>query len=125
MTHFLLLLAQAASGPAAPGGPPPSGGDMFMRTILPMVLLIGVFYFVMFRGQKKERDKHKSMLEALKRNDRVQTIGGILGTVVEVRDNEVVLKVDETNNVKVRFNRAAIKEVLAEAPAPEKSPDKK
>lgn len=125
MTDFLLILAQEASAPATPGGPPPSGGDMFMRTVLPMVLLIAVFYFVLFRGQKKERDRHKAMLAALKRNDRVQTIGGILGTVVEVRDNEVVLKIDETNNVKVRFNRAAIKEVLVEAPATDKTPDKK
>lgn len=124
MTEFLMLLGQATSGPA--GGPPPSGTDMFMRTLLPMILLIAVFYFVMFRGQKKERDKHQAMLSALKRNDRVQTIGGILATVVEVRDNEVVLKVDETSNVKMRFNRAAIKEVLSEAAAPEKAaPEKK
>jgi preprotein translocase subunit YajC len=55
------------------------------------------------------------MLKGLKRNDRVQTIGGILGTVVETRDDVVVLKVDEANNVKMHFNRSAIKEVLHEA----------
>ena len=54
------------------------------------------------------------MLDNLKRNDRVQTIGGILGTVVDVKDQEVSLKVDENNNVKMKFNRAAIKEVLVE-----------
>jgi preprotein translocase subunit YajC len=66
----------------------------------------------MFRGQKKDRQKHADMLANLKRNDRVQTIGGVLGTVVDVRDSEVILKVDETNNVKMRFNRSAVKEVL-------------
>ena len=124
MTDFLWLVAQTTTGPAAPARQA-TGSEMFWQTIMAMVLLIGVFYFVMFRGQKKERDKHKSMLEAIKRNDRVQTIGGILATVVEVRDNEVVLKVDETNNVKMRFNRSAIKEVLAEAPAADKALEKK
>ena len=52
------------------------------------------------------------MLAGLKRNDRVQTIGGVLGTVVEAREHEVILKVDESSNTKMRFNRAAIKEVL-------------
>ena len=61
------------------------------------------------------------MLDALKKNDRVQTIGGVLGTVVDVRDNEVLVKVDETNNVKIRFNRTAIKEVLQDAAVESKS----
>jgi preprotein translocase subunit YajC len=86
-----------------------------MRFLLPMLLALGVFYFFMFRGQRKERQKHASMLRDLKRNDRVQTIGGVLGTVVDVRDQEVVLKVDESSNVKMRFNRSAIKEVLSVA----------
>jgi preprotein translocase subunit YajC len=51
----------------------------------------------------------------------VQTIGGVLGTVVDVRDNEVLVKVDETNNVKIRFNRTAIKEVLQDAAVESKS----
>ena len=53
----------------------------------------------------------------LKRGDRVQTIGGILGTVVETRDGEVLLKVDEGNNTKIRFSRNAIHRVLEEEKA--------
>ena len=52
------------------------------------------------------------MLDNLKRGDRVQTIGGIIGTVVEARETEVVVKVDETNNTKIRFARKAITRVL-------------
>ncbi len=113
-TGFVLLLAQAASAPApgGPGGAPPKPD--FMGFLFPLMLAFAVFYFFLFRGQKKERRKHEEMLANLKRNDRIQTIGGILGTVVDVRDHEVVVKVDETNNVKMRFNRGAIKEVLVE-----------
>ena len=111
MMNVLTILAQATSQPA--GGPPQ---DSFMRFMVPMLLALGVFYFFMIRGQRKERKTHANMLAALKRNDRIQTIGGILGTVVEARDTEVIVKVDESSNVKMRFNRAAIKEVLEQAP---------
>ena len=117
MFNFLMILAQAsapAGGGGAPGGQPGAPSDSFFRIMLPMLLALGVFYIFLFRGQRKERQKHSSMLANMKRNDRVQTIGGVLGTVVDVREHEVVVKVDETNNVKMRFNRAAIKEVLAE-----------
>lgn len=107
------LLAQSAptSQPAS-GGPGPGA----WTNIIGLVLVIGVFWWIMSRGQSKQRRQYQEMLAALKKNDRVQTIGGILGTVVDVRDNEVVVKVDETNNVKMRFNRTAIKEILRDAP---------
>jgi preprotein translocase subunit YajC len=57
------------------------------------------------------------MLSALKRHDRVQTIGGVIGAVVEVKDDEVVLKVDETNNIKMRFARSAVQQIIAESSA--------
>jgi len=109
MTDFLMLIAQ---GTTQPGGQP-SQGNPFWGFMFPLLLALGVFYILMFRGQRKDRKRHADMLTNLKRNDRVQTIGGILGTVVDARDQEVVLKVDETNNVKMRFSRAAIKEVLS------------
>jgi len=113
MGEIFWLMAQT-SRPAA-------AADSFSRYMLPMLLALGVFYIFLFRGQRKDKKHHQNMLDALKRSDRVQTIGGLLGTVVDVRDTEVVLKVDETNNVKMRFNRAAIKEVLVQGAEPEKS----
>ncbi|MGD8453497.1 MAG: preprotein translocase subunit YajC [Phycisphaerae bacterium] len=111
MTDLLLLLAQASQPTKAP---PPSGWEVFFRQMFPLFLVVGIFWWWISRSKSKERKTYEDMLSNLKRNDRVQTIGGILGTVVEVRDNEVVLKVDESSNVKMRFNRAAIKEVLRE-----------
>jgi preprotein translocase subunit YajC len=115
MTTLAMLLAQSA--PA--GGPPVGGAELFLRQFLPLILILGIFWWILARGRKKERQRYEEMLNSIKKNDRVQTIGGILGTVLDVRDNEVVVKVDETNNVKLRFVRSAIKEVFREAPAGE------
>jgi preprotein translocase subunit YajC len=114
MTNLLLILAQATQATQPAQGSPPSGMEIFLRQMLPLILVIGVFFWWMSRSRGKERQNFEKMLNALKRNDRVQTIGGVLGTVVEVRGSEVILKVDEANNVKMHFNRSAIKEVLRE-----------
>jgi len=117
MTDALFSLAQATQ-PTQPGqGPAPSGWEVFLRQMLPIFLLVAVLWWWMSRSRRKERQSFENLLNSLKRNDRVQTVGGMLGTVVEVRGQEVVLKVDEANNVKIRFNRSAIKEVIREAPA--------
>jgi len=83
----------------------------FLWVILAM---FAVIYFVMMRPQKKKQQQHRDMLSNLKKNDRVRTIGGIIGTVVDVRDDEIVLKVDESNNTKMHFLRSAVGTVLAD-----------
>ena len=117
MIAWYCLLAQTA-----PASQPVSANplDLLRSPLVPLVLVLIVFWWVMSRGRGKEKQRYEQMLNSLKKNDRVQTIGGILGTVVDVRGNEVVLKVDETNNVKMRFNRTAIKEVVRDTPVPEK-----
>jgi len=72
------------------------------------------FYFFIFRAKKTQDKKRTSMLDQLKPGDRVQTIGGILGTVIKASDSEVTLKVDETSNTKLRFARSAIHRVLGD-----------
>jgi preprotein translocase subunit YajC len=100
MTSWLLLLAQAtAPATPPPGTPAPPGGGSMLLQFMPIILMLVVFWWIMSRGRSKERQRYEQMLNALKKNDRVQTIGGVLGTVVEVRDHEVVLKVDESSNV--------------------------
>ncbi len=102
--------------PVTPSGtqPPPTRpqGSIY-DFLVPMGLMLAVVYYIMWRGSRKDRQKQQDMLNAIKRNDRVQTIGGVLGTVVDARDDEVIVKVDETNNVKIRFSRSAIKEVIS------------
>jgi preprotein translocase subunit YajC len=75
-----------------------------------LVLLGGVvlMWIWMGRGRRKQDAKHKEMLANLKKGDKIVSIGGIIGTVIEVRPDEVTVKVDETNNVRMKFTRRAI-----------------
>jgi preprotein translocase subunit YajC len=79
-----------------------------LMRFLPLILIFVVIYMFMLRGPRKQQQKHKQMVQTLGKNDRVRTIGGILGTVVDVRGDEVTLKVDETNNTKIRISTSAI-----------------
>lgn len=81
---------------------------------MPLVLILLLLWLVVFRPKKQQEKQRTTMLNALKKGDRIQTIGGILGSVVEVRDDEVVVKVDETSNAKVTFARSAIHRVREE-----------
>jgi len=113
MMTWFYTLAQTAPTTTQPG---PVGPLDFLRSpMVPLILVLIVFWWMMSRGRGKERRRYEQMLGALKKNDRVQTIGGVIGTVVDVRDNVVVLKVDEASNTKIHFNRTAIKEVLRDA----------
>jgi preprotein translocase subunit YajC len=77
-----------------------------------IVLIFVILYFVMFRGPKKRQQQQENMIKSLKKNDRVQTVGGILGTVLDVSDNEITLKVDESNNTKIKVTPSAISKVF-------------
>jgi preprotein translocase subunit YajC len=111
-----------APGDAAPppGGQKKEPPGLFSGPWVPLLLGIVVLYFFVFRSKRNEDRKRQDMLSALKKNDRVQTIGGILGTVVEANDSNVLLKVDETSNTKIRFSRSAIHRVITEEKAESK-----
>lgn len=94
----------------------PPGGQQEQSN--PMVFFVGialfmmVFFFMSSRSSRKEKQKKQQMIDNLSKNDRVMTIGGILGTVVSVKDNEVVLKVDESTNTRMTFLKRAIQQVI-------------
>lgn len=83
-----------------------------------LLLMIVVFYLFMIFGSRKDKKKRQDMLAAIKKNDRVMTIGGIIGSVVSTTDHEVTLKVDESANVKITVIRSAIQKVLSEGEKP-------
>jgi len=76
-------------------------------------LMFVLMYVVLFRGPRKKQQQHKQMMQALGKNDRVQTIGGIIGTVVDIKDDEITLKIDESNNTKIKIVRSAISRNLS------------
>jgi len=111
VTHTLMILADApATQPARPTGLV----EYLTNPLAPMILILLVFFLFSSNSRRKETRQRQSMLDNMKRGDRIQTIGGILGTVVEVREGEVVVKVDESNNTKIKFSRSAIQRVVTE-----------
>ena len=85
-----------------------TSGSM-MTTMITFVLIILIFYFLMIRPQKKRDKEAKAMLAAMKKGDKVVTIGGIHGTVVMVKDNTVIIKVDDS--ARIEFSKSAISSV--------------
>ena len=71
-------------------------------------LMFVMMYFILFRGPRKKQQQHKQMVQTLAKNDKVRTIGGIIGTVVDVKDDEITLKIDESNNTKIKILPSAI-----------------
>jgi len=86
----------------------PQGGD-FMN-FLPLVALLAVFYFLILRPQQKRAKEQKTMLEALQKGDEVATLGGILGKVTKVSEENVAIEI--ADNVVVQVQKAAVQNVL-------------
>ncbi len=101
----LPLLMGAPAGGAAASGP-----ASVAPTLVTFGLVFAIFYFLIIRPQNKRQKETKQMLAALKKGDRVVTIGGIRGTVFSLKDDVVVLKVDDST--KMQFSRSAISSIL-------------
>ena len=75
-------------------------------SLMPIIIIFIIFYFLLIRPQKKAQEDHKQMLSGLKKNDEVVTSGGIHGTITNVKDHSVVVKIDD--NVKVEVDKASV-----------------
>ena len=93
-------------------GQPAEGGNPIM-SFLPLIAIIGIFYFLIIRPQSKKQKDTQKMLSALRKGDRIITIGGIHGVIQTIRESTVIVRVDE--NTKLEFNRAAISSVSSNA----------
>jgi preprotein translocase subunit YajC len=115
--HLMNLIADGAA--AAPAAPAPTGGGQqpggpFGGMMIPMMAILAIFIFFSWNSKRKQDKQRQVALAAMKRGDRVQTIGGIMGTIVEVRDAEIVVKVDESNNTKIKFARSAVSKLVGD-----------
>ncbi|OPA80371.1 preprotein translocase subunit YajC [Paenibacillus selenitireducens] len=88
---------------------PATGGGSIWGMILPFVLMFAVFYFLLIRPQQKKQKTRNSMLSAIKKGERIVTIGGLHGTILELTDDIVVLLVNDST--KLTFDRSAISTV--------------
>jgi preprotein translocase subunit YajC len=100
MLQSLSIVAQPGQGQGGAQANP-------LLAMLPFLLMFVVFYFLLIKPQKKRQKEHQTMVEALKKGDKVVTTGGILGTVSGVKDKTVILKVGE-GETKIEFLKSAV-----------------
>lgn len=77
------------------------GGGSFIWTLMPLVLIFGIFYFLVILPQKKQQQQLKEMVAALKIGDEVVTNGGIIGKIIEVRENSFIIRSAEKSNMEI------------------------
>ena len=94
-----------------------SSGANPLVNLLPIILIFVIFYFLLIKPQKKQQDEHRKMVAALKKNDDVITSGGIHGTIMNVKEHTVTLKVDD--NVKIEVQKSSISTIKRKAGAGE------
>ncbi len=98
-----MFIKEAWAQAAAPGG-----ADLM--SMLPIILMFVVLYFVMIRPQMKRAKEHKAMVEALQKGDEVIAAGGLLGKVTKVADNYVTIEI--ADKIEIRVQRPAVQLVL-------------
>jgi preprotein translocase subunit YajC len=97
-----------ASRPADPNAAPPPAWVSFM----PMLVMVGVFYFLLIRPQMKQRSERQKMLDAVKKGDKIVTQGGLIATVVSISPTVMEIKLNEETKVKIL--RSAVSEIYTE-----------
>jgi preprotein translocase subunit YajC len=121
MNSFAFSLLMGGPDAVAAAG----GTGSFISTIIPFVLIIGIFYFLIIRPQNKKQKETQRMLDTLKKGDKVVTIGGIHGVIQTIKEKEksVILKVDDYT--KIEFSRSAISSVETVAKEKEEKQEEK
>jgi preprotein translocase subunit YajC len=102
----IISQAFAQTAPAPSGG----GTESSLLSLLPLVLMFVVLYFIMIRPQMKRKKEHKTMVEALAKGDEVVTAGGVLGRVSKL--GETYLHVEVANGVELQVQRSSIVQIL-------------
>ncbi len=112
----LLLGMPQSSGGGTQGG----GGGQLVTMLVTFGLIIVIFYFLVIRPQNRKQKDAKRMLESLRKGDRVVTAGGMRGTIVAVKEESILIKVDE--NVKIEFSKGSVTQVLERKEEPAEEP---
>jgi preprotein translocase subunit YajC len=100
------VAVSAPNGEATPEKAPAKG--MPTGQLIFIGLMFVVMYFLVIKGPRKQQKEQAKMRSSLQKNDRIVTIGGIYGTVLDVNDKEVTVKIDESNNTKMKIRIDAV-----------------
>jgi preprotein translocase subunit YajC len=112
LANTLTILAQTAA-PAA--GQPVNGPVQMLTSVLPMVLLIGGFYFLFIAPQRKKQKEHEKMIAALQSGDEIVTTGGIFGVITNVKEDRFVVRI--ADNTKIELGKGFIQTVVKQQAA--------
>lgn len=104
------MLISSAFAQTAPAAAAAGGTQSTLMSMLPLLLMFGVLYFVMIRPQMRKQKEHRAMVDALARGDEVVTAGGLLGKVTKLEEGFVGLEI--ANGVEVQLQRSAVVQVL-------------
>jgi len=115
MNTFILPLLMGAQQAVGPNGE--AVEPNVLGSLLPFAAIILIFYFLLIRPQSKKRKETEKMIAALKKGDKIVTIGGLYGTIQSVKETTVIIKADD--NVKLEFLRSAISSVISQSSAKE------
>jgi preprotein translocase subunit YajC len=119
---LFVLAAEVTDQPAAaPTGATPGNLIQAVWSILPFVLIIIALFWFMNRSQRKRERERKDMLESIKPKDDVVTIGGIYGRVLQVKEDQVVLRVDPDKDIRITVSKQGISRRLEEKAASEQA----
>ncbi len=99
---------QPDAAPVAPRKQAP-GGQLIL-----LITLFVLFYLILFRGPKRKQKQQNKLIESLNKNDKIMTRGGIIGTVMDVKDDEITLKIDESTNTKIKIAVGAVSRKLTD-----------
>jgi preprotein translocase subunit YajC len=113
MFYMNVLVLPLLMGGAPAADSAQSGGLGGLMSFLPFVAIIAIFYFLIIRPQNKKQKETQKMLAALKKGDKIVTIGGIHGTIQSVKESTVIVKVDM--DCRIEFSRSAISGVESAA----------
>ena len=94
---------------------PREGGNATFILVMQMAAIFGIFYLLLIRPQRKEQERHRKMIEQLKKGDEVVTTGGIIGTVIHAQDDRLTIKTGE--NTRIVVERGRIARVLSDTEA--------
>jgi len=87
-------------------------GAGWLGAWLPLIILFAIFYFLLIRPQQVQQRKRRDMLQSLKKGDKVVTVGGIHGTITEIRDDELKLRI--ADKVEIELSRSGVGQVLGD-----------
>ena len=106
----LLISVVSLTGCYLPAGDGEEAAGFDWTIIIFLVLIFGVFYFLMIRPQRKRQKEHEHLIEELQKGDRVVTAGGIHGVVESLSEDSVVLKVESGTTIRVSRGSVALKQ---------------